>query len=80
MEPEGDGAVRIKAFWSILQHDVETFENRVFGMGTWDTLAKRCEDGEWRLYSVEVDLWINGHVPWQGEDRAWKKNASEAAE
>lgn len=80
MEPEGEGGVRIKAFWSILQHDVETFENRVFGMGTWDTLARRCDDGEWRLFSVEVDLWINGQVPWKGEDRAWKRHAGEAAE
>jgi hypothetical protein len=72
MSPEGTGKVRIKAFWSILQHDVETFENRVFGMGTWDTLATKGADGEWKLFSVEVDLWINGQVPWVGEDRAWK--------
>ena len=64
--------VRIKAFWSILQHDVETHENRVFGMGTWDTLAVREADGEWRFASVDVDLWIEGRVPLVGEDRAWK--------
>ena len=46
MSPEGERGVRIKAFWSILQHDVETHENRVFGMGTWDTLAIRETDGE----------------------------------
>lgn len=76
MKPEqpnkGRDAVRIKAFWSILQHDVETFENRIFGMGTWDTQAVRCEDGDWRCFSVDVDLWIGGQVPWVGEDRAWK--------
>ncbi len=71
MSPEGEGKVRIKAFWSILQHDVETFENRVFGMGTWDTLTAKDGDGEWRFKSVDVDLWINGKVPWVGEDRAW---------
>lgn len=70
-EGQGDRpGVRIKCFWSILQHDVVTFENRVFGMGTWDTLAVKEADGEWRLKSVYVDLWINGQVPWKGEDRA----------
>ncbi len=72
--------VRIRCFWSILQHDVVTFENRVFGMGTWDTLAVKEADGEWRLKSVYVDLWINGQVPWVGEARAWSRNQSAAAE
>ena len=75
-----DADIRIKAFWSILQHDVKTFENRVFGMGTWDTLATRGEDGEWRFASVDVDLWINGQVPWVGEDRAWSAPPARAAE
>ncbi|MGX7896215.1 nuclear transport factor 2 family protein [Tsuneonella sp. HG222] len=75
-----DADIRIKAFWSILQHDVKTFENRVFGMGTWDTLAARGEDGEWRFASVDVDLWINGQVPWVGEDRAWSVPPARAAE
>jgi 3-phenylpropionate/cinnamic acid dioxygenase small subunit len=70
MTPENDDRVRIKCFWSILQHDVMTFENRVFGMGTWDTLAER-RDGEWRFAEVYVDLWINGQVPWVGDSRAW---------
>lgn len=80
MKPEGANGVRIKAFWSILQHDVITFENRVYGIGTWDTLAAKGADGEWRLHSVEVDLWIEGHVPWVGEERAWNQPPSKAAE
>ncbi len=75
--PGGRRGVRIKCFWSILQHDVVTFENRVFGMGTWDTLAVQCEDKEWRLYSVQVDLWINGQVPWVGDARAWGPRADQ---
>ena len=78
MTPEGDNGVRIKCFWSILQHDVKTFENRVFGMGTWDTLAEK-RDGEWRFASVYVDLWINGQVPWVGEKRAWSAPPAEVA-
>ena len=72
---EGRPAVHIKCFWSILQHDVVTFENRVFGMGTWDTLAVKEADGEWRLRSVFVDLWIEGQVPWVGELWAWGPRA-----
>ncbi len=68
---QGESGVRIKCFWSILQHDVVTFENRVYGMGTWNTLAVKESDGEWRFKSVQVDLWINGQVPWVGEARAW---------
>jgi hypothetical protein len=80
-EGQGDRqGVRIKCFWSILQHDVVTFENRVFGMGTWDTLAVKEADGEWRLKGVYVDLWINGQVPWKGEARAWSRNQADAAE
>ncbi len=80
-EDQGDRpGVRIKCFWSILQHDVVTFENRVYGMGTWDTLAVKEADGEWRLKSVYVDLWINGQVPWQGETRAWSRNQATFAE
>jgi hypothetical protein len=78
MTPEGADKVRIKCFWSILQHDVQTFENRVFGMGTWDTLAEK-RAGEWRFASVYVDLWIEGHVPWVGEERAWSTPPKSAA-
>ena len=72
MTPEGDG-VRIKCFWSILQHDVDTQQNFVFGLGTWDSLAARQLDGEWRFQSVFVDIWRGDNVPWVGEKRAWLK-------
>ena len=71
MTPEGDNGVRIKCHWSILQHDVNTFQNKVFGLGSWDTLAVKCADGEWRFASVYVDIWYKGKVPWVGEARAW---------
>jgi len=73
MTPEGEDA-RIKAFWSILQHDVKTEENFIYGMGLWDALATKCEDGEWRLKSLYVDIWRGGNVPWVGDKRAWTKN------
>ncbi len=72
MTPEGDG-VRIKAFWSILQHDTATERNFVFGLGLWDGLAVSCEDGEWRLKTLFVDIWRGENVPWVGDQRAWSK-------
>ena len=70
MTPE-EGSVRIKCFWSILQHNVKTQENFVFGLGLWDALAARQADGEWRLKSLFVDIWRGNNVPWVGEARAW---------
>ena len=72
MAPEPDG-VRIRAFWSILQHDVFTDENFVFGLGLWNALAARDSDGEWRLKSLIVDIWRGQNVPWVGDARAWTK-------
>jgi 3-phenylpropionate/cinnamic acid dioxygenase small subunit len=72
MTPEGDG-VRIKAFWSILQHDVKTQENFIYGLGTWDALAMRDGDGQWRLKTLFVDIWRGDNVPWVGDPRAWTK-------
>ena len=75
MSPEGVDGVRIKAFWSILQHDVFTQQNFVFGLGTWDALAVRDTDGEWRLKTLFVDIWRGDNVPWVGDRRAWTKRA-----
>jgi len=72
MTPEGKD-VRIKAFWSILQHDVHTQEHFIYGMGTWHALATRDVDGEWRLKTLFVDIWRGANVPWVGEARAWTK-------
>ena len=69
MTPENED-VRIRCFWSILQHNVETSLCGVFGLGTWDTLAHKCTDGEWRFKSVGVDIWRGEGVPWVGEPRA----------
>ena len=72
MSPEGQD-VLIKAFWSILQHDVRTQENSIYGLGLWDALATRDTDGEWRLKTLFVDIWRGGNVPWVGDARAWDK-------
>ncbi len=72
MTPEEPG-VRIKAFWTILQHDVFTGQNFVFGLGLWDALAVKEDDGVWRLKTLAVDIWRDGKVPWMGDARAWTK-------
>ena len=74
MTPE-PGGVRIRAFWSILQHEVFTDQNFVYGLGLWNGLAAKDEDGEWRLKSLIVDIWRGKDVPWVGEARAWTKRA-----
>ncbi len=77
MSPEG-ADVRIKAFWSILQHFADQ-RNEVFGMGLWDALARRDADGEWRLASLYVDIWRGDNVPWVGDKRAWDKRKTPGA-
>lgn len=72
MSPEA-GGVRVRAFWSILQHDVFTDQNFVFGLGRWNALAARDRDGEWRLKTLEVEIWRGREVPWVGDQRAWTK-------
>jgi hypothetical protein len=72
MAPE-EGSVRIRAFWSILQHDVFTDRNFVYGLGLWNALAAKDVDGEWRLRSLTVDIWRGKDVPWVGDKRAWTK-------
>ena len=45
MTPEGEG-VRIKAFYSILQYNVDFHTNFVFGIGNWDNYCVK-QDGQW---------------------------------
>jgi hypothetical protein len=77
MTPEA-GDVRVKCFWSILQHSVDTSKCFVFGLGTWDALATRHED-RWRFRSIFVDIWRDRDVPWVGDPRAFAGGATEAA-
>ncbi len=77
MTREGED-VRIKAFWSILQHFADQ-RNEVFGLGTWDALARRCEDGQWRLAHLFVDIWRGGNVPWVGDPKVWDKRNDKSA-
>ena len=70
IQAEGEGA-RVKAFFSILQYNVEYRTNFVFGIGTWDnTCVKR--NGQWVFKSVYINAWTEAKaVPWKGEPRAY---------
>lgn len=77
MAPEPDG-VRIRAFWSILQHDVRTQAHFIYGMGLWRAVAAKDDGGDWRLRSLIVDIWRGDNVPWVGDRRAWDKPSAGA--
>lgn len=66
---DGDGA-RARAFFSILQYNVEYRTNFVFGIGTWDNRCVREPDGVYRFRLVQVNAWTDAsRVPWRGERR-----------
>ena len=71
IEPEGGDAARVRAFFSILQHNVYYRTNFVFRIGTIDALCvKRGND--WKFASFLVNAWREPEdVPWLGERRAW---------
>jgi hypothetical protein len=70
IEREGEGA-RVKAFFSILQYNVDYRTNFVFGIGTWDNFCVK-RDGKWMFKSVYINAWTGpDKVPWFGEKRAY---------
>lgn len=67
--PEGENTARVRAFFSILQHNLDYRTNFVFGLGNWDNLCVK-QDGTWRFKSLTVVKWMGNDVPWVGEPRA----------
>ena len=69
MEPEGEGA-RVRAFFSILQYNVEYRTNFVFGGGTSDNFCTK-RNGKWVFQSLKVNAWMDRNtVLWVGDSRA----------
>jgi hypothetical protein len=67
---EGEGA-RVKAFFSILQYNVDYRTNFVFGIGNWDNFCVK-RNGNWLFKSVYINAWTGpDKVPWVGEARAY---------
>jgi hypothetical protein len=69
MTPEGEG-VRVKAFFSILQYNVDYRTNFVFGIGNWDNYCVK-QDGQWYFKTVFINAWMDrDKVPWHGKKLA----------
>jgi hypothetical protein len=69
MTPQGPDEMHVKAFFSILQHNLEYRTNFVFGLGNWDNVCTKAS-GEWLFKSMTIVKWMGDTVPWVGEDRA----------
>jgi hypothetical protein len=61
----------VKAFFSILQYNVDYRTNFVFGIGTWDNFCVK-RNGQWVFKSVYINAWTGpDKVPWAGDERAY---------
>lgn len=68
--PEGEGA-RVKAYFTIVQFNVDYRTNFVFGIGNWDNLCVK-RNGKWVFKSMYINGWTDREkVPWKGEARAY---------
>jgi SnoaL-like domain len=69
IEPNKEGA-RVRAFFSILQHNIDYNTDFVFGIGHWDNQCVK-RDGAWLFKVVCVHAWRGRDgVPWVGDERA----------
>jgi hypothetical protein len=67
---EGEGA-RVKAYFTIVQFNVDYRTNFVFGIGNWDNLCVK-RDGRWVFMSMFINGWTDrDKVPWKGDARAY---------
>ncbi len=69
MTPLSEQEMHVKAYSSILQHNLDYRSNFVFGLASWDNVCTKAS-GEWLFKSVRIVKWMGQDVPWVGEDRA----------
>ena len=77
MTPVGEQEMHVKAYSSILQHNLDYRSNFVFGLASWDNVCSKGS-GEWLFKSMRIVKWMGDTVPWVGEDRA-RTNAPSGA-
>lgn len=65
----GEQEMQVKAYSSILQHNLDYRSNFVFGLASWDNVCTKAT-GEWLFKSTRIVKWMGNTVPWVGEDRA----------
>jgi hypothetical protein len=68
MSREGD-AVRVKAYWTIAQRDMESMQLYLFSLGHWDNLCVKRGD-TWQFKELIVAIWKPDANPWVGDQRA----------
>lgn len=69
MTPRSELEMHVKAYSSILQHNLDYRRNFVFGLASWDNVCTKAS-GEWLFSSVRIVKWMGDGVPWVGEERA----------
>ena len=69
MTPVNEQEMHVKAFYSILQHNLDYRTNFVFGLGNWDNVCTKAS-GEWLFKSMKICKWMGDEVPWVGDERA----------
>src|SRR6185437_8359471 len=69
MTPLDDGDMHVKAYSSILQHNLDYRSNFVFGLASWDNVCTKAS-GEWLFNSMRVVKRMGDGAPWVGDDRA----------
>ena len=69
MTPISEQEMHVKAFYSILQHNLDYRTSFVFGLGNWDNVCTKAS-GEWLFKSMKICKWMGDEVPWVGEERA----------
>jgi hypothetical protein len=68
MSREGEG-VRVKAYWTIAQRNLESMQMYLLSLGHWDNLCVKRGD-TWLFKEHLVAIWKSDSMPWVGERRA----------
>jgi hypothetical protein len=68
MGRENDG-IRVKAYWTIVQRNLESMEMKLMSLGHWNNFCI-WQDGKWLFKEHVVAIWNSETTPWIGDDRA----------
>ena len=72
IERVDDQTARVRAFFSIVQFNVDYRTNFVFGIGSWDNLCVK-QGGSWLFKELHVKAWRDAsELEWRGDRRPWE--------
>jgi len=69
-----DEGVRVKAYWTIAQKEIETGRTLIYALCHWDNLCVR-DGGRWLFRALEVTVWDKGTIPWVGGEAGSREGA-----